>query len=125
VTFRPAYAIVAIILFVIEVFIALSVRDGFVRPYVGDGLAVMLVYCALRTATPFGMIAAIITTLAFAFAIEFAQLFNLLDLTGLRGNGIVETVLGGAFDLLDLVAYAVGALIIAAAETAVKPKAAP
>jgi hypothetical protein len=125
VTFRPAYAVLATVFFAVEVWIALSVRDSFVRPYVGDVLAVMLMYCVLRAVTPLGMIAAITTALVFAFVVELAQLFSLLDMIGLRGNGIAETVLGGAFDLLDLIAYAVGALIAVAAETAVKPKAAP
>ena len=125
VTFRLPYAIVAIILFAIEVFIALNVRDGFVRPYIGDVLAVMLVYCALRAVTSLGLVTAVIATLVFAFAIEFAQLLNLLDLFALRGNAFAETVLGGSFDLLDLVAYAAGALIVVAAETGIKPKTRP
>ena len=124
VTFRPAYAVVAIILFAIEVFIALNVRDGFIRPYVGDVLAVMLVYCALRAAAPLRMVPAIAVTLAFALAIELAQLLNLLDVLALRGNTIAETVLGGAFDLLDLVAYMSGALIVLAAES-IMPNAKP
>jgi hypothetical protein len=124
VTFRPAYAVVAVILFAVEVFIALSLHDGFVRPYVGDVLAVMLVYCALRAVTPLRTIAAITTTLVFAFAVELAQLFNLLDFLALRGNAAAETVLGGSFDLFDLVAYAIGALIIVAAES-IQPKVTP
>jgi hypothetical protein len=47
-TFRPAYALAALIIFAIEVCIALFVHDGFIRPYVGDVLAVALVYAALR-----------------------------------------------------------------------------
>ena len=124
-TFRPAYAIVAIIIFAIEVFIALYVRDAFIRPYVGDALAVMLAYCALRAIAPLRMTGAILATLALAFAVELAQLFNLLDLLALRGNAVAGTILGGSFDLLDLAAYTAGALVIVVAETGIRPKAAP
>ncbi len=125
VTVRPAYAIVAAIIFAIEIFIALSMHDGFIRSYVGDGLAVMLIYCVLRALTRVGMVAAIVATLALASVLETTQLFDLLDVVGLRGNAIAETLLGGSFELLDLVAYAAGALITVAAETSIKPKATP
>ncbi len=46
---RAAYLIAALFIFAVEVVIALYVRDDFVRPYLGDVLAVMLVYCAVRT----------------------------------------------------------------------------
>jgi len=111
-TFRPGYALAALILFAVEVLIALFVHDGLIRPYVGDVLAVALVYTALRAITPLGLLPAIILTLAIALAIELAQLFNLLDALGLRSNRIAATVLGGSFDWLDLVAYGLGALAV-------------
>ena len=51
-TFRPAYAFATLIIFLIEVLIALYVRDAFVRPFGGDILAVILVYTGLRAVTP-------------------------------------------------------------------------
>jgi hypothetical protein len=115
-TFRPGYAIAALAIFAVEVLIALFVRDAFIRPYVGDVLAVILVYCAQRAVTRLGIAPAIAITLAIALAIELAQLLNLLDALGLRGNRFAATVLGGSFDWADLVAYGAGALIVAAAE---------
>lgn len=111
-TARTTYALAALAVFVVEVLIALFVRDAFIRPYVGDVLAVMLVYAVLRAATPLRLVGAIAITLAIALAIELAQLFNLLDALGLRSNQIVRVVLGGRFDLFDLAAYAVGAIIV-------------
>jgi Protein of unknown function (DUF2809) len=120
-TFRLFYALVALIIFAIEVCIALFVRDAFIRPYVGDVLAVALVYTALRAITPLRLWPAIAVTLAIALAIELAQLFNLLDALGLRVNRIAATVLGGSFDWLDLVAYGLGALAVAVVEL-MRPK---
>lgn len=117
-TFRPGYALAALILFAVEVLIALFVHDGLIRPYVGDVLAVALVYAALRAITPLGLLPAVILTLAIALVIELAQLFNLLDALGLRSNRIAATVLGGSFDWLDLVAYGLGAFAVVGIELA-------
>ena len=103
-------------LFAIEVAIALFVRDGLVRPYIGDALAVMLVYCALRAVMPLGLWSAVAITLAIAAAIEIAQFFDIVGALGLGKNAFVRTVLGGAFDWLDLAAYAAGAGLVATVE---------
>jgi len=113
---RRVYLVAAIILFAVEVLIALFVRDDFIRPYIGDVLAVAFVYTALRAATPFQLIPALATTLAIAFAIEIAQALNFLDAIGLRNDAIARVVLGGVFDWSDLIAYTAGAILIAAIE---------
>ena len=113
---RRVYLIVAIILFAIEVLIALFVRDNFIRPYIGDVLAVALVYTALRAATPLKLIPALALTLAIAFTIEIAQALNVLDAVGLRDNIVARTILGGVFDRSDLIAYTAGAAIVFAIE---------
>ena len=115
-TRKRVYLIAAIILFATEVLIALFVRDDFIRPYIGDVLAVALVYTALRAAMPLKLIPALATTLAIAFAIEIAQALNFLDAIGLRDNTIARTILGGVFDWSDLIAYTAGAILIAAIE---------
>ena len=110
-TGRKPYAIAALILLVIEVMIALFVTDTFVRGYMGDVLAVMLVYAVLRAVTPLGMTGAAVASLTIAAAIEIAQALNLLGALGLGDNTLARTVLGGSFDWLDLAAYAAGAVI--------------
>ena len=115
---RPGYLAAAIVLFAIEVLIALFVRDDFVRPYVGDVLAVALVYAGLRAVTPLGANAALAVTLAIAFAIEVAQALGLLAALGLGDHAVARVVLGGTFDWVDLAAYAIGAVIIALIERA-------
>lgn len=113
---RSGYLAVAIVLFAIEVLIALFVRDNFVRPYVGDVLAVALVYAGLRAVTPLGVNAALAVTLGIAFAIEAAQALELLAALGLGDNAVARVVLGGTFDWADLAAYTAGAVIIALIE---------
>ncbi len=118
-TFRPGYALAALILFAIEVCIALFVHDAVIRPYVGDVLAVALVYAAVRGVTVLHIELALILALVIALGVELAQLFNLLDALGLRSNPVAATVLGGSFDWLDLAAYVAGAALILVAEAIV------
>jgi hypothetical protein len=113
---RPPYAAAAITLLAVEIAIALFVHDTVVRPFVGDGLAVMLVYAALRAVTPLRVGAASAAALATAFAIEVGQLVGLLDLLGLRTNRLAAVVLGSGFDPVDFAAYIAGALCVAATE---------
>jgi hypothetical protein len=115
---KRAYLLVAIMLFAVEVLIALYVRDNFIRPYLGDVLAVALVYTALRAITPLGVNRALALTLAIALTIEVTQALNLLAALGLAANPIARTVLGGVFDWADLAAYAAGTAIILAIEQA-------
>ncbi len=110
-TFRPAYAAATVALLLIEVAIALFVHDAFIRPYAGDGLAVILVYLELRAVTKLEVGPALLVALIVAFAIEFGQLFHLLDRLGLGHNRLARVVLGGVFDVRDLGCYVVGAAV--------------
>ena len=113
---RRGYALAALVLFVVEVLIALFVRDAFVRPYLGDVLAVMLVYAVLRAATPLGTVSALCAALGIALVIEVAQALNLLGALGLADNELARVVLGGAFDMLDMAAYCAGGAAVLAVE---------
>ena len=106
-----SHAMAAAMLLVIEIGIALFVHDRFVPPYMGDVLAVILVYCGLRAMLPFAPWQAAVLAFGIAAAIEFGQLIGILDLLRLRGNPIARTVLGSGFDWRDFLAYGVGATI--------------
>jgi len=118
VTFRPSYALATIAVLGIEIAIARFVHDDFVRPYLGDSLAVVAVYLALRAVTPFRVMAAVTIAFAFACAIELGQFFHLVDLLGLGTNRVARIILGTTFGLTDFVAYAGGAAGVLAIETA-------
>ena len=77
---EKGYFLLTLLLLVVEVLIALYVRDAVVRPHGGDFLVVMLIYCFLRTFVDRSPLTLALATLAFAFAVEFAQLFHLVDL---------------------------------------------
>jgi hypothetical protein len=117
IVFRRGYAAAAAGVLALELFIAIAVHDAFVRPFVGDSLAVVLVYLALRAVTRLHVAAAIGAALAIACAVELGQFAGLLDMLGLRGNPLARVVLGAGFDPKDFIAYAAGACAIAAIET--------
>jgi hypothetical protein len=107
---RPRYAAAAAFLFALEVLIALFVRDGFVRPYLGDALAVAMVYCAVRAISNLRPLTAAAIAFAVAVVIELGQYVGVLRLVGLQDSTVARTVLGHGFDLRDFPAYAAGAL---------------
>lgn len=116
--FHRGYALLTLLVFAIEVLIALYVRDRFVRPYLGDTLAVILVYLGLRAVLRIGVVAAAATAFAVAVAVELGQLIGLVHLLGLSHSPIARTVLGMGFEAWDFVAYAAGAGIAVLAEAA-------
>jgi len=111
-SFNFKYFLLAIILFVTEVLIALFVHDNFIRPYVGDYLVVMLVYCAVRSVTKASPLKVAIGVLLFSYTIEALQYFRIVDKLGLSGNTIAKTVIGYGFEWWDLLAYTLGILTI-------------
>ena len=113
---RLRYAAAALVLLLIEGAIALWVHDALVRPYLGDSLAVILVYLALRAATPLRVGPAVTMALAVAVAIEIGQGLDLVDALGLGGSPVARILLGTGFDPVDFLAYAGGALAVIAVE---------
>ena len=101
----------AALLFVVEIGIALFVRDGFVRPYLGDVFAAALVYFLLRAVFDVGRKISAAVAFSVAVAVELLQLTRLLELAGLGDHAVVRTVFGGVFDYHDILAYLVGVAV--------------
>ncbi len=110
-TWRPRYALAALLVLLIEIAIALWVRDRIVRPYVGDILAVILVYLALRAVTALRVVPAAIIAFFAGVLVEFGQAANLLHLLGLGDHDAARILFGTVFSIGDIVCYAAGAAI--------------
>ena len=110
-TWRPGYALAAAILLLVEIAIALWARDRFVRPYVGDILAVILVHLVLRAVTTLRVVHAAITAFLIGVLVEIGQAVNLLRLLGLADHDVARVVLGTSFSIGDIFCYAAGAVI--------------
>ena len=110
--FQKIYFACTVILFFTEVLIAAYLNDPIIRPYVGDFLVVILIYCFVKSFLDLPPIPLAIAVLLFAFFIEILQYFNLVDLLGLGGSTIARIVLGSSFEWIDLIAYTAGVIAI-------------
>ena len=111
-TFNKNYFGFAFLLFFIEVLIALYLNDRFVRPYLGDVLVVILMYCFLKSFLKLPVLTVAIAVLVFAFMIEFLQFLNLVEKLGLEKSKMAKTVIGTSFSWIDLLTYVIGITIV-------------
>ncbi|MFV8347974.1 DUF2809 domain-containing protein [Flavobacterium sp. ZB4P13] len=114
--FNPKYFAITVLLFLIEIAIALFVHDNFIRPYFGDFLVVILLYCFLKSFLNVSVWVAACIVLVFSFAIEIAQYFNAVEKLGLQHSEIAKAVLGNSFAWIDLLAYILGILTVISIE---------
>lgn len=110
--FNRNYFILTILLFLIEIAIALYLHDTFIRPYFGDFLVVILLYCFLKSFLNLSVWIAAGLVLVFSFTIEIAQYFNMVEKLGLQDYKIATVVLGNSFAWMDLLAYVIGILTV-------------
>jgi hypothetical protein len=111
--FNIAYFIATIIIFLIEVFIAIFVQDNFIRPYLGDVLVVILMYTAIKSMIRIKE-PSLFPVFLFAFAVfvELLQLVGFVNLFGLEENKLARIVLGSVYDIKDIICYGVGSVFL-------------
>ena len=114
--FNRNYFILTILIFIIETAIALYLHDNFVRPYFGDFLVVILLYCFLKSFLNISVWLGAGFVLLFSFAIETAQYFNMVEKLRLQHYKIAKIVLGNSFAWMDLLAYVLGILAVISIE---------
>ena len=110
--FNRKYFLLALLIFILEVLIALYVHDRFVRPYVGDVLVVILLYCFAKAFLNLRALHLALGVLAFSFAIEIMQFFEVVELLGLGSNQLARVVIGTSFAWEDFLAYTAGILVV-------------
>jgi len=109
---RAFYLIATILIFLIEVCIALFVRDRFIRPYVGDMLVVILIYTFLRVILPEKPRLLSLYVFLFAALVEGLQAINIVELLGLQDSRFFSVLIGTTFDWKDVACYAVGCVLL-------------
>ena len=108
---RIFYIISFLMIFCIEVLIALYVRDSFVRPYMGDALVVVLVYSFVRIFIPTGIPRLPFYVFLFACFVEILQYIQFVETLGIT-NRALRIILGSTFDWKDIVCYGAGCIFI-------------
>ncbi len=114
--FNKKYFLFFLLLFLIEVGIALYINDNFIRPYFGDYLVVFLVYCFVMSFVEWNKFKIAFGVLLFAFTVEFLQYIDFVTVVGLQKNRLARTVIGTSFAIEDLLLYFLGYLTIISLE---------
>lgn len=114
--FGNAYGGLAAGLLGVEILIARFAHDRLMRPYGGDFLATILLYCLLKSAWPAPARRVALAALLASYAIEVAQLAQLLTRLGWQHVRVARLVLGSAFSGGDMLAYTLGAAMVLAVE---------
>ena len=115
-TINKQYLIATILLFTIELFIGFYVHDAIIRPFIGDLLVVILLYCFLKSICNISVTKATIYVLLFAYFIEIMQGLRLVELIGLGSNKLARILIGTTFSWTDMVCYTIGIAIVIIAE---------
>lgn len=108
---RIIYAILFFALLVIEVIIALFIKDRFIRPYVGDLLVTVLLCAFIRIFIPNKIAALPFFVFLFSVLVEFAQYIDVVKLLGLENSKVLSVLVGRSFSVIDIICYALGCLL--------------
>ena len=109
--FRRRYFLWAIALFALEGLIALYAHDRLIRPYAGDVLATIWLYCLGRSLLAARPGRVLLGALLLSYFIEYLQYLHFLNYLGWQHWQLARVVLGSHFAWGDVLAYSLGALV--------------
>lgn len=82
-----------------------------VRGFLGDIVVIVLIYYFINGIHEFNSFKLMLFTLLLSFTIEFMQFLHIAEVLGVENNLFFRLVFGSVFDVMDLVAYTIGASI--------------
>jgi hypothetical protein len=97
------------LLLVIEILIARFAHDAVLRPYGGDVLATIFVYCLLSSVLRGTPARRLLLALLLSYLVELGQYLRLTQWLGLADYPLAVVVLGSRFSWADMAAYTLGA----------------
>lgn len=109
---RCCYFVIFLLLLAVEVLIALYIHDDFIRPYIGDVLVVIVIYCFIRIWIPEKCRRLPLYVFLFAAGVEGLQYFHLVSVLGLEENVFLRVLIGSVFDWKDILCYAAGCVVL-------------
>jgi len=110
--FNTRYFAFALGLFFVELYIGLYMHDAIIRPYGGDVLVGILVYCFVKSFLNSPALPTVLAVLLFCYTIEILQYFNYVTVLGLQNSRVACMVLGTGFSWIDMLCYTAGMLIV-------------
>jgi len=110
--FHIGYFIAAFLLFIVEIIVAIYLHDSLIRPYGGDFLVVILIYCFVRSFFNLPVLPTAAGVLLFAYAVEISQYFHLVRVLGLQNSRLAKILLGTSFSFMDMAVYTLGIVLV-------------
>ena len=101
-----------LILLIIEIFIALFVKDTIIRQLLGDVLVVIVIYAFIKTFVQKSIKFLPVYLFLFAATVEIAQFFKLVEVLHLQNNRVMATIIGATFDIKDILCYLMGMIVL-------------
>lgn len=115
--FNWRYFVLAILILIIEILIAIYVHDGFIRPYIGDLLVVIFIYCFLKSFVSLSTSKAALYVLLFSYFVEALQYFRIVQHLGFQRNNLARIIIGTSFDWKDILMYTIGIVTVVIIES--------
>jgi Protein of unknown function (DUF2809) len=114
--FNKYYFYCTILLLAVEIFIAKYIEDDIVRPYIGDMLVVVLIYCFVKSFIATKIIPIAIAVLFFSYFIEALQYVKIVNILGLQEYKLARIIIGTSFSWVDILMYTIGIIIVLVVE---------
>ena len=106
--FYSKYFISALVLFFIEIVIGAYVHDAIIRPYGGDFLVVILIYCLVKSFFNTPLYKTALYVLLFSYVVEGLQYFRIIYILGLEHSRMARVIIGTSFAWTDILMYTLG-----------------
>ena len=107
---RVGWAVTGVIILVIEIYIAIFIKGGFIRHYIGDVLATAMLYAFGRAIFRVAPINLAIFVFIISLFIEAAQYLKILEILDVKSS-ILRIIFGGTFDWTDIICYLAGCIL--------------
>jgi hypothetical protein len=118
--FHIIYFLLSIALLALEIFIGARMHDSIIRPYGGDFLVVILLYCLVRSFWDLPILSTAVSVLLFSYLVEISQYFRLADHLGFKGPSLARVILGSYFTWTDILSYTLGILTVIGVEVVIR-----
>ncbi len=120
--FNRTYFIWTALLLVTEILIGVYMHDAIIRPYGGDFLVVILIYCLVKSFLNTPPMATALGVLLFAYLVEGLQYIHIIRILGLEKYALARVIIGTSFAWTDILMYTLGILLVLLVETTVNNK---
>ena len=101
---------IGVIILVIEIYIAIFIKGGFIRHYIGDVLATAMLYAFGRAIFRVAPINLAIFVFVISLFIEALQYLKILEILSVKSS-ILRIIFCGTFDWTDIICYFAGCIL--------------